>query len=459
MGNTTFNIGNLFWHAMRKWRVVLATALILAVALGGYQFMQMRGMIGTSGTSATPDAEYYSSMATYTETKATIEATMTTLQSTLDELNTYIDSSLYMQLDSEATARGLIRMHVSAEYEIIDGVATTAIDPVTSVLLAYYYDATLGDIYNVVSEEMDYEIELAYLKDVIFFGYDVTTGYLTATIYGSTTEEVTAITAIVSVYLEDQYETINQDIHEHEIVIMQYIEEPTVISGISANQTETWAELATTEASMAAQQTQLDALVEPVWTGATTSAVVGTKVLLLQAMLWAVLGGIVGLFGSVIVFMILPVVNNKIWDEGFIAEQCKLTVLTKRPGFPTKKTVLDRLVFKMSNKTTMKQEVDFYEYLSTNIQVSLADSDKIHLLGVANLPNMEQLHQNLSDAVQEKTTLGGSVLDSKVSLEQLAQADGVILFVEMIKTSEKELQQEVNFVTNMNKQIKGVVLL
>lgn len=458
MEQSNLNLGNLFWHAVRQWRIILIVAVVVAAIVAGYSYLSLKGT-GETTTTETPTAEYYSALATYTETKASIEATMTTLQATIDELNTYIDSSLYMQLDPDATARGLIRMHVSAEYEVVDGVVTSANDPVTSVVMAYYYTMVLGNVYDVVSEEMGYQTELAYLKEVITFGYDVTTGYLSITIYGNTTEEVTAITAIVSEYLADQYDTIYQDIYEHEITILQYIEEPTVLSGVNTTQQETRTELTTAEASMVAQQAQLDALVEPTLTTTITGVSLSLTDKLSQLILWTVIGGLASAILMLAILMVFPILKGKILEEGYATTQHQLSILGKCPAFPAKSTIVDRMIFRLSNKTVMKIPAEYYDYLSTNLLLLAQDVECVHLLGSIDSNSIEVLYSQLSDELKEKITYGGSATYDKASLELAAKADCVVLVEQLMQTSEKNLSQEIDCIKNLQKDIKGVIFL
>ena len=451
MEEMTINIKNLIWHVVKQWKVILIVSMAVASLGAMVKVNTYREILSDENKKVNFERQNFEKIKEYTEEKNSLEEQIVALNNEHKMLEQYMDDSLLMNIDPLNCVETSIEIYIDSKYEIMPDKSIQNPDQIGKILKSYSTRLELGSLYEDINEQLQYNKELKYLKEIIKYTTNSSTGYITFNIKTNSVEESIAIGNLAVAFIERLYDQINNEIAPHEIIVYPIKTDSIIDDSLSQHQQNKELRLLTLNNQLEVAQNTLLYLKEP----AEKNLGVGYWIDSLTMI------GLCGLVSAVVTvgYIAVMALLFKVQDEEFIANEYSLLVLGKQPDFTPKKNIIDKIIYKKSNDSLFKNQQAFYEYMIANVKRLISLEEKIHITGTIDIDLIERVAKEIENNVKVQVTYGQYVLESKESLEQTMNADFVILVEKMFDTSNTKLDKEIKYINRLNKEIKGILLL
>ena len=451
MEEMTINIKNLIWHVVKQWKVILIVSMAVASLGAMVKVNTYREILSDENKKVNFERQNFEKIKEYTEEKNSLEEQIVALNNEHKMLEQYMDDSLLMNIDPLNCVETSIEIYIDSKYEIMPDKSIQNPDQIGKILKSYSTRLELGSLYEDINEQLQYNKELKYLKEIIKYTTNSSTGYITFNIKTNSVEESIAIGNLAVAFIERLYDQINDEIEPHEIIVYPIKTDSIIDDSLSQHQQNKELRLLTLNNQLEVAQNTLLYLKEP----AEKNLGVGYWIDSLTMI------GLCGLVSAVVTvgYIAVMALLFKVQDEEFIANEYSLLVLGKQPDFTPKKNIIDKIIYKKSNDSLFKNQQAFYEYMIANVKRLISLEEKIHITGTIDIDLIERVAKEIENNVKVQVTYGQYVLESKESLEQTMNADFVILVEKMFDTSNTKLDKEIKYINRLNKEIKGILLL
>ena len=198
---------------------------------------------------------------------------------------------------------------------------------------------------------------------------------------------------------------------------------------------------------MTETQTRLEALQRLV---TQTTSVSG---LVKQAIIFAVLGGVLGAFLTVCAVWVLHITSGKVYSDRTLRNRTGVKVIGCVSA--GKKKGIDRKLHKLEGRNTAETESQ-YALLAVDIRCRMENAK--HLL-VTGSVEAEGLVSALRQAIPGVQVSSGSILDSAAALEMLKACDAVLLVEQCGVSRYSQVDRQTEIICDYAKQLLGCVLL
>ena len=154
-----YNFRIIFEDVIKRWYLVILLAIVCGGGLGFYGYRSAKNASPTdNGELAAQWEAYDAAIAEYEQSVENTQKALDDNQRILDDLNTYIENSIYMQIDSQDVKTS------TAIYAIKAGEGVDF----NTLISAYYLYVTGGAIYEDIAAS-GIEIKEQYLKELILW--------------------------------------------------------------------------------------------------------------------------------------------------------------------------------------------------------------------------------------------------------------------------------------------------
>ncbi len=458
MENSIINLGSLLGFTLSKWRKIIIFALIFCVLFGAYNYYNATKLSKVEEPTSTEapeyDADYYDELRVYTNQANALQAEIDTLQDSVDNLTEYINSSPIMKIDSDNTNSTAIYIYIALDEQSSENPK----DVLEETVDTYLSEILSGDVYDEINTALNYNVNVSYVREMLTYGVRPEEGYIYLRLTTPTAANNKQATEILIDYVESLYDDINSTL-PHQLNIDTPIHSTVTDDVINNTQINAIAELNTATENLVISQAELDALVEPIAPKVIEPTPLTTTQIITQAILFAIIGAIAGAAIAIFCIALLPILTNKLQDGKYIKTEHNVLVFGTRPQFSQKNNPIDKFIFKLFNKTSYKNEDEFYDYIAASINVFNAESKSILLVGTVSNENLDSLAQILKDKVNSPITFAGNITENSKSLQSLIESEFVVLVEQIFNTSDEKLATEISLIKDLNKEIKGAIIL
>ncbi len=166
------SLGKVFYRVFRDWRKIFVIAMVIAVIVGGGNFVMKRIKISDPEYLQKAEENYVRELAAFEAIGETLEHEIANLEETRAERETYNASSVLMKINPFREFNASLQLYISTDYQIIPDSVYQNPDLSNRILRSYITYMVDGDMYQYIMSHMAQPLELRYLKEVLTVSAD-----------------------------------------------------------------------------------------------------------------------------------------------------------------------------------------------------------------------------------------------------------------------------------------------
>lgn len=448
-------------HAIfRRWRVVLATGVVLGAVIGGYKgatgFMKLQNKEYLAENNAT----YESEMLQYTSSKQSLEQQ---IQKYTDEINKnqeYQDTSILMSIDPYDAYRETATFYVSTNYQIMPEMNYQNPDKTKNVIGAYLAIANNGQLYKNVLTELGDDMTIRNLKELVNVNADYDNNLLSITVYGKDKEMASNLMKLLREELLKEKDTISSGVGEHTIALVEQSSINSVDEDLKQKHDDFNKNMTTLQSGLSDRQTKLAALKKP------TSTLISKGSVVKNIVRFGIVGVFLGFILSAGFIFMSYVFGGKI-HTAYDPERLGLRVLgdchevvRKRP-FAFLDSFVGRIFGVRSEDCDLNRVCGVaMARLQGMIKAEGYERTKISIVSSLEYAELEWVADALKTASKEiEIEEIGNIITDAAATADLEKVESVILVEKKEMTKKKDLMKEIEILRDVHKEIAGIILL
>lgn len=427
---------DLVFNALHHWKQILIIALIFALGLGGLQGIS--GLSALNSSSSVDSDSYAASLSEYEAEKESLEQQIDILQKEIESQQTYLESSVLMQLNPYGFYEATLTAYVCVDTQY------------QAVLLSGYKSALTGDTATaLLADAVDNETQ--YISELLSVSVANDTGMLTVSIKYPTVEGAELLLSVAAAQLDEISEKLTQAVASHQVIIITRSVQYRIDTSLSATQKAATERTTTLLTSLNTAQDALDALREPIPQISTVSSVIK------DVIIYCVLGFVLGAVLGVLVYFLAHICSGKIYSSRTLNNRTGIKVLGCQ--YSGKNTGFARWLCKKEGRNVSEPHAQA-ALLAVNVRNRCENTTRLLLTGSADAQSRELLAQALRNAMPGvQVDSFGSLLQDTNALESLAACDTVLLIAQCHRSRYDAAEQEAAIVCDCGKTLLGCVLL
>lgn len=449
------DLKDLLFFVLHKWRIVLSTALILAVLIGGYKLG--KGLLEQQNEDyiARIEKQYETDKKDYKQKKDTYESNIQNLTADIQNAEEYQANSILQKIDPYnkwvASADVFIKMD-NIQQENSTNIYDS--DPADSVLKAYESAVKKGiEIQNLSKEK---GLDLKYLKELIRVIPDYQSNMLTVTATDTDAAGAQEILDIIIKSLKNKYSDVQQNLGEHSIIVMNQNLSTKSDPDLAETQKSRIENLTSIRQNLEDAKTKLEELKEP-----GTPTILSSIGLLKSGAKYGVLGGVVGGFLACFLISVLFCLNSKVYNSDELKTRFGIIIMgsfiKKREKRAFSK--FDSLLDKLEGKEYITDSA-VYERIAANIGIYTEKNLLILLTGTAKEDDINRITMELKERLPDLRFESAMDMNKyPETLTKLPKADGIILIETSGVSKYNMIQNELETITSIKKNVIGCIIL
>ncbi|MBR4864474.1 MAG: hypothetical protein IKU07_07850 [Oscillospiraceae bacterium] len=432
-------IKDMLFAVLYRWRAVLIVALALALLLGGYR------MVSLLGSSVDPEAAQ-KAQESYELQAETLSQQVTALEEKVEAFSTYLNESPFMELNPHSVY--IYEMNIYLEAPTAEGTGIIASDPADSLLGIYRKQLMSEENLNAVATASS--LEGKCMDAILDVNSDYTANLLTIIVRHINAEAADAVFAALETIVNDTCGKVTQIVGAHNMSVVNtsvFLRNDADLAQLQTKRSEELLKLKDTLKTRTAEQS---ALVAPAVPPVTTAQI------LVSAIKYAILGGVLGCFAVAFVVVLLHLGRAKVYSRRTLEDQTGLTVLGCIPG--TKKyNAIDRWLRKLEGRSTEAPEA-CCALIAARIRTLCGENGALLITGKTGaqerLPMLDAL-----EAAGCKVIANGDLLTNIDTAKALADATCVILIEQCGKSLYATALEATELVEATEKPVLGCILV
>lgn len=451
---TSVSIYGLISYCISKWKVIVVTIIVLALALGGAATVKQYKAVRTS--EAGQDSEEYSKeLELYESQVKDINKEIELLSDELYALKEYQSKSIYMQFDPHKIPACVTILSIMVEDETIQNVVVeeevipeeyvfSAIQSVYSYIWSAVDCTKVGDL-GTISEKDRYLGELIRLNIKNH-------GLMEIVTYGRDIEEAISMAMEVEAYLRSMTDTVKEVSYEHSLTdVMQ--ETKYVDSGAVASEQEKVA------ISIRELREQMKELEDSIAELTVPVAVSNHKSISFMSILkYAIAGGLLGAVGGAFMVVLFCLYKGILLSSEEIRDNNDVVYL----GTVGKRTRgLHGVAARMAGERVWKSEDDAWEYVSVRAKQFAAQKKRIVIVSTLSENYIHDEMEKMAGLMRNTGFECVSVYDGLRKAEILDRRKNeevTIILEKNTYTKNRELEELINMMKE-NEETVGVVVV
>lgn len=453
------DLKDLLIAVLRNWRVLIATAFLFAVLLGGYK--------GLTGFLKLQDPEYVQEQtdtvneakAQYETQKELYETQLKNLESEVRTLNNYREKSLYMNIDPYNEYRETVTYYVNTDYQIMPGMDYQNINQATSILNAYVRQVqdfnVFGQAVNLIGKDMN----ISDIRELVQVQQDNANFMFTVTVVGENEEIPSVLMDVVRETVEKNKKTITNTIGEHTIEEVTFTSGYTVDTALSDTKIRFQDNVTRLHDAMAKKQKAIDDLKKPSGQAPSHNAI------LKQVVKYAVLGGFGGGLLAVLWSCMLFMWGDRMPDEKTLKKRYGIRVIgscrTQRKEKPF--SFVDRWIDWLEGvKKSDYNRERACQLAAADLDSRIIDNKKVLVVGTVLGESFHVIYDKLTHFAEQNTYIlmeGGNLAEDPAAIRKLADVDSVIFIENRENTKGSQFIKTWELVKRDKKEVLGLILI
>ena len=453
------DLRDLAFRTAKKWRMILAGALILALLAALYQALPgLRVMLDKEKLAAAQET-YEAALADHRANGEQLRAELAELRDQSERQREYNNRSELMKIDPMNKWVGSFQLYIDAAYRT-DPAPTDRNADLTSRLVAAYTACLFSDRFCAsVMEDLGTVDEVRFLTELYSVSAEPGTAMLTVSVSEKSEADVRRFLSSIGAGIAEQYETIRTAIGEHDYEIMTESVSPTIDHELDALQREN-------RRALSDYEKRIDDASEELARWENTSAPkmeYGAAYTAKRAVKAVIIGFVAGLVIMLCWLALCYVLGGRIrtaddWTPYSIPVLGSVFRDPKRRAFHAIDRGIDRL-FGFRRGSTMEQDCALTAHILA-AAIREQGRDGIQFVGKLDGELAERLMQTMRAAVPgTRFSYAGDVLTDADTVKKLQQADAVMLLAENQSTRFKEIDQTLTLLKAMGITALGAVTI
>lgn len=372
----TVTLKELAAIAVRRGRLAVILALILAVLLGGWRARTLFKESKSEDNSPEKIEErYQEALETYENTKGSLEKQITQAESQLESQQEYNEKSLLMEIDPYNKAVTTINFAITdvdeGAFQQVFRLENTPIDFIISKIQSQYlilWDSL--DLHDSLSYAPRAGMEDKYLREIVTLSR-VDGGCLTLTVFGTSEREARKLADSAYDCLLELQAVISEGSYLHRFAVLSSVTKILVDEGLGSIQTANLDQIVSYTDNIENLNEQLENLSEP-----EREEVRNPLKIALSAVKYAVLGAAVGVLLALVLILADYIFRNRAETSRQLEEGLAIPFLGSmaKPG-----GIWNRLADRMIGERIWPDEAQALQYISSGAKVLLPSSGTVLL--------------------------------------------------------------------------------
>ena len=466
MENQTYeqevDLKDLILAILRRWRSIIVVGILMAVVMGGYAAVS--GSRAGAGESE-DEQTYEDALALYESEKTGLEMEIENLEMTLKGLSAYQENSLLMKISPYNKPVASAEVYIdAADSQVMRSLAKAY----TAVLKN---ENTLEKLYQILPLEDQYLLELfsvdSYLQGMVTVEYAADSSTVTSTYYGedinmlsikaTAGDQETAGLLLEALLgeMESSEGELAASIGPHTLNVVDEGISAVVDMELAKKQQDNRDSRSQLTTALENSQTAYDELEEP----AVPSA---GGVSMGRVLKYVVLGGAVGVFLMAFAYCVVYLMSDKIHSEKDLKSRFGIKILGVMPGSGVGEHTffIDQWLYRLEGRNCSGQMEPAYDLAAANLKNYAGEAKNLLLTGTVGEEQMKELAQSLSRRLPGFVlTVGKNMAEDVDTRKKLPDCDGVILVEKAEASRAGAVQQEIEMIGNVGKEIVGAVVI
>ena len=466
MENQTYeqevDLKDLILAILRRWRSIIVVGILMAVVMGGYAAVS--GSRAGAGESE-DEQTYEDALALYESEKTGLEMEIENLEMTLKGLSAYQENSLLMKISPYNKPVASAEVYIdAADSQVMRSLAKAY----TAVLKN---ENTLEKLYQILPLEDQYLLELfsvdSYLQGMVTVEYAADSSTVTSTYYGedinmlsikaTAGDQETAGLLLEALLgeMESSEGELAASIGPHTLNVVDEGISAVVDMELAKKQQDNRDSRSQLTTALENSQTAYDELEEP----AVPSA---GGVSMGRVLKYVVLGGAVGVFLMAFAYCVVYLMSDKIHSEKDLKSRFGIKILGVMPGSGVGEHTffIDQWLYRLEGRNCSGQMEPAYDLAAANLKNYAGEAKNLLLTGTVGEEQMKELAQSLARRLPDCVlTVGKNMAEDVDTRKKLPDCDGVILVEKAEASRAGAVQQEIEMIGNVGKEIVGAVVI
>lgn len=437
---------DLLFSALYKWKGILALGVALALVLCG---VKAAGEWAGYQNSGSNEAQKIT-LERYEAKRTSLEKQVEDLRVSVHNQQSYIRESQLMKLDPYGFYETNLTVYVDTGYQIQPDMGYQDPDKTAAVISSYQVILTGETAVQAMADAMG--TESRYLLELITIEVPEDTN--TMCIRASYADEAGAEKLLEQLLLQIDHaqQQIAQSITDHQIsVVEQYVQQKldAEIDTIQKSEAERLTNLI---GSLEGAQNELQSLKKP------ELSAQGLKDVVKAAVIFAVIGGILGVFLGVCAAWAGHIFGGKVYSARTLYNRTGLRVLGCVADTESRDSVI-RFLRRMEGRSVMEAQQQS-RLVAASVKGVCRDAKKLLVTGSLDASAGAGVVQALVQAMPQVQIVScGSLLRDVAAVEALEDCDQVLLIEKCQKSVCMDIEQQCRIVADNGVKLAGCVLL
>jgi capsular polysaccharide biosynthesis protein len=454
---------DLFFKLLYNWRKIFVVSLIFAVLIGGYKYLSGMRSFSNQATVKSQEEAFQTAQEVYNSNKVALENDIKNITTGMKRQKDYNENSVLMQIDPFNEKVASKSFNVSTDYKIMPDKTYQNIDTTKSVTKAYLAAAQNGDMYNYIMDNLSFDIELRYLKELISISNDEDTNIINIKVIHSDSKACEEIFNLVLDYFDQLKSTITAAVGEHTLTGIDESMQSVVDIDLDTKQKTNLDTSTTYEKNLIEKQNQLNALVAPV------RPVISKSIIMKSTIKYAIVGFILGAFLITCILLFTILTSDKLLNAKDLRSRYNIRVLGILEKNKKKRLFMavDKLISRLEgNSNHQIGETEVIKRISSNLkaicELNNIDNGSIFFTGTIKQNLIKELCEKVQMELKDTSyqLLSGANISYSADTIDLMKSCKTIVIVEEIGTSTyTEFTKQLECIDDLGKNVVGIILV
>lgn len=448
---TELDLRDLFFHLCYRWRSILIAALIGAIALGAFQYLQVT-LIHREGKQTKEEKQFEIDLQDYEDSVDNAKTNIQTYKKLIKEKQDYLKESVYMKLDSQEEWVAYKRFYIKMDQAVIEALPQIVQeDPADYV--AAMYTSTLKS--GLDAEEMETLLGTSkkeYIDELVSVWSDSAANTVTVQVIGASEELVTTQLDYFVNRLTDYCQSLAQAAGTHTLTLVSGDCLSWTDSGLSSKQDEISKQIMGWQENLKEQREELNELEEEE----------APKAPGLHLLRFAVFGFILGAFLLAVIYVAKYILGGRIYSGRELSERYNLPLYGEYDRSRARRSGkgLDKLFEMWEFKNVAVDDKAITDGICTLLREKFSGR-RVLLTGTCPQEKLDAFSAKLQNELANACAIsaqGGLPVDSR-AIAAARDADAVILVEEKYASRNADIVRAAEMLQIGGADVKGCVIL
>ena len=212
------NLKWLLYRILCAWRTIAVWAILIAILVGAGKLGWNLLMLSNPKYIEETRIQYEREHAGWVSTGENLEITMENLVREQENQQEYNEKSILMKIDPLRENIATLEFYLAYDYQIMPDMAYQNVDLSNRILKAYGTYMSNGELYQYILDNLSYELELRYLKEILTLSIDYGNNMIAASLHHRDSASCQEIMDLITEGLLSRQASISDAISAHELI-------------------------------------------------------------------------------------------------------------------------------------------------------------------------------------------------------------------------------------------------